>query len=519
MVFKRVAERELGDAMKKLLLVFALVAVLGIAFMQLGFAQEGAKSSVSVDAPVKTVMLYSNGMSYVVREGAYDSQAQDAYVKVLGIGNGAVFSSMQMAMGGEDAYMQRFFDRDVNVTKKEVKSVTLLELLNASMNQTVALNTSNGMKSGILVHADENAVWLENAGMLNVVQLGDITGVKSASSQYAKEYSWNETQRERGVEGIFYGIGNGKKPLSVSYLSSGASWTPVTYAYVGGQDAGSADLKLYATLQNNGGEGWDGISAKVVVGYPHISYNAPYPRPYYAESAMKVSAAGVPAYDSGTSNAAQFSQSGEYYVYTIAKPVSLADGEQAKYELSSGSVQYQKENVWETYWAYPQKVLVFNNTLQRPIAAGLVKVYENGMFAGEASVDYIPAGKKAEVQYADVADVSAKKAVEQATEKSGSNAQVTTYSVNMTLENFGTQSTKIKAIDTMYSGDKVEFVSSNVQPEKLGENRLQWRVDVPAGGKVVVSYTYRITNYYNTPVYYGVPTVGSVGAAESAPSK
>jgi len=504
--------------MKKLLLVFALVAVLALAFMQSGFAQEGVKSSVSVDAPVKTVMLYSNGMSYVVREGAYDSQAQDAYVKVLGIGNGALFSSMQMGMGGADAYMQRFFDREVNVTQKETRAVTLLELLNASMNQSISIETKGGQKSGILVHAEGKEVWLENAGMLSIVQLEDITGVKSAGSQYVKEYSWNQTQRERGVEGIFYGIGSGKKSLEMSYLSSGASWTPVSYAYVGTQDSGSADLKLYATLQNNGGEEWNGISAKVVVGYPHISYEVGYPRPYYAESTMKVSAAGAPAYDSGTSNAAQFSQSGQYYVYTIAKPVSLKDGEQAKYELSSGSVQYQKENVWETYWTYPQKVLVFNNTLGRPIAAGLVKVYENGMFAGEASVGYVPAGKKAEVQYADVADVSAKKTVEQATERAGTNAQVTTYSVNMTLENFGTQSTKVKAIDTMYSGDKVEFVSSNVQPEKLGENRLQWRVDVPSGGKVVVGYTYRITNYYNTPVYYGMPAVDSVGAAEGMPA-
>lgn len=495
--------------MKKLILVLALVAVLGIAFMQAGFAQEGAKASVSVDAPVKTVMLYSNGMSYVVREGAHESAAQDAFVKVLGIGNGALFSSMQMGMGGQDAYMQRFFDREVNVTKKEIRPVTLFELLNASMGKGIELGTKEGQKSGVLVHADEKSVWLENAGMLNVVQLEDIAGMKSAGSQYEKEYSWNETGRERGVEGVFYGVGSGKKPLSVSYLSSGASWTPVTYAYVGGQDAGSADVKLYATLRNNGGEEWEGVSAKVVVGYPHISYDAPYPRPYYAGYAKAESTL---AYDSGTSNAAQFSQSGEYYVYTIAKPVSLEDGEQAKYELSSGSVQYAKENVWETYWQYPQKVLVFNNTLGRPIAAGLVKVYENGMFAGEASVQYVPAGKKAEVQYADVADVSAKKAVEQVTEKYDANTRITIYSVNLTLENFGARSTKVKAIDTMYSGDKVEFVSASVQPEKLGENRLQWKVDVPAGGKTVVSYAYRVTNYYNTPAYYGA------GAAEGMPA-
>ena len=509
--------------MKKLLLIFALVAVLALAFMQVGFAQDGAKSSVSVDAPVKTVMMYSNGMSYVVREGTYDSQAQDAYVKIVGLPAYAfMFSSAQISMDGKDAYMQKFFDREFNVTKKETKAVTLFELLNASMNQTVALNTSIGMKSGILVHADENAVWLENAGKLNVVQLSNINEISSGSRQYAKEYSWNETQNERGVEATFYGVGTGKKPVEMSYLTSGASWTPVSYAYVGQQQSGSADLKLYATLQNNAGEEWDGIAAKVVVGYPYMYSDSYYPRPYYAEGVG--ASAKAAAYDGGTSNAAQYAHVGEYYVYTIAKPVSLKSGEQAKYELSSGSVQYVKENVWDTYSEYPQKVLVFNNTLGRPIAAGLFKVYESGMFAGEANVDYMPAGKKAEVAYADVTDLSVKKASEQATAQPDANTKVTTYSVNMTLENFGGALENVRVVDVMNYGDKVEFVSANVQPEKLGENKLQWRVDVPVNGKVVVSYTYRVTDYYNTPVYYGMPAVNSAPAnadsgASGAPVK
>ena len=493
--------------MKKLLAIFAVVAVMAVFLAQSGFAQESAGAFGEVDAPVKTVMLYSNGMSYVQREGTFESTGADAYVKVLGLAQGALFSSMQVDADGTDAYMQRFFDREVNVTKTEKRALTLFGLLNESMQENVSLNTSNGMKSGILVHADEQAVWLEQAGKLNIVQLKDIMEISAGSRQYVKEYSWNQTERESGVEASFYGIGSGSKTLGISYLSSGASWEPVAYAQVGSAQSGSGQLKLYATLQNNAGEDWEGVQAKVVVGYPHISYYVPYPR-YAPMPAVESTKAGG-AYALDTSNAAAFSQSGQYYVYTIAQPVSLKSGEWAKYELSSGSVQYAKENVWEAslYGQYPQRVLVFNNTLQRPIAAGLVKVYEEGVFAGEASVQYVPAGKKVEVAYADVSDVSAKKIVEESTQMAGSNARVTTYMVNMTLENFGGNAEKIKAIDTMNYGDMVEFVSASSEPQRLGENRLQWIVDVPAGGKAQVSYTHTVTNYYNVPVYYGAGRV------------
>jgi hypothetical protein len=47
----------------------------------------------------------------------------------------------------------------------------------------------------------------------------------------------------------------------------------------------------------------------------------------------------------------------------------------------------------------------------------------------------------------------------------------------------------------MQSGDRVELLRSSIPAKQLPGNGLEWKLDVPSGANITVTYEYRVVNF------------------------
>jgi len=306
----------------------------------------------------------------------------------------------------------------------------------------------------------------------------------------------------------------GTHNLLFSYLASGATWQPNYNFEMTGARSGSARLTAFGEVSNYAGEDWKNVVLRLAVGQPNFVRSGIVPYYNYdfsanAKQGMETAAGAAP------SAAPIFSgeEAGTYYIYTLSEPATLLKNERANLKIFESSLQYDKENVWEGYGSVWQN-LNLKNTAGKPIAAGVMKVFESGAFVGEGSVQYTGEGKEAHVGYATLSQVEIKKETNQTTDKPTADRRETTYVVTMTIENSLKESVPVTLRDSMNYADKVELIESSVPASRLSDNRLEWKVNVPASGKLVVAYTYK-TTYFEQPVYYG----DAVAGVASPPSR
>ena len=131
----------------------------------------------------------------------------------------------------------------------------------------------------------------------------------------------------------------------------------------------------------------------------------------------------------------------------------------------------------------------------KPFAAGVFRVYESGIFAGEGMIEYTGDGREAEAKYASLPQLVVKKeSSQQGSQTIGRNVE-TTYSVEMKVESSAKEKTPLTLRDYMAYGDKVELLSSSVPAKQLPGNKLEWKADAPANANLTITYVYKVTTF------------------------
>jgi len=292
----------------------------------------------------------------------------------------------------------------------------------------------------------------------------------------------------------------GKRDVLLGYLMDGLTWR-ADYNLVLDQSGKSGDLSAWATISNTSGRGFVGASLKLVAGDVN---REPVARKMMlraaAADAVMESAPGAPAQEA-------FSQ---FHVYTVDRPVSIAEAGTRQIGLFSSPKVTVTEELVSTYRGMGQMRgdikqpvamnLLLSNTeadgLGKPMPAGLVRVFQptsdgSRILAGETSIPHTGNGGDITLPLGNAFDVSVER-TQTAFAKTGKNGFEMTWRIAVTN---GSAAAKRVILRDMYTG-QWEVLKSDKKASNPDSGTLEYTLDVPpnAGGQpVVVTYSVRVT--------------------------
>lgn len=468
--------------MKNLFVVFVLGLLLSFAYA----------SGTHISVPVEEVTVYSNGFSSVLRSGDETISLGDVELLLENFTHSAIMASISVSDSGGSVYEIGLYEKERIETRNFSRLLSFQELLNKSIGKKISLTINGEEKDVTLLWYDGGMIGINDGNGINVLPVEKADQIYLPILKYDKTEQENKTIYERGLR-IREDSRVSGHSLDINYIVSGATWDPNYKYYIeGDEQSGVGRFHGWAEVTNGAGEDWENITLSVVVGYPHIVSYIPYPYPFYMERGLGVMEKAAAPDIAPSVGIAQVS---EYTVYTIKLPISLKSGEVSNYPLFDRPIFFKREYVWDTYWEMPRRVYKLNNTGEESWASGIARVYIDGEFIGEDSIDYTPKEKEAEVYVSDMPDVVVEKETVSSVTKEEDGVRVTTNIIKLTIENKKDEDIELTVKDRMMWGDEVFLVSSDPPATIKPDNLLEWEISVEEGEKAEINYEYVIKNY------------------------
>jgi len=292
----------------------------------------------------------------------------------------------------------------------------------------------------------------------------------------------------------------GSAEAEFSYLTGGIMWQ-ADYVVHYDADAARMDLTGWATITNTTGVDFKEAKLKLVAGdVNRVSRPGVPMNQRFEAKAMAAQAAPM-------ADGVNESQLESNHLYTIAKPVTLADKETKQLSLLSGdAVPVVRELVVRNNQIYLYQNLMrgqvqenraalelaFKNDkaskLGVPLPAGTVRVYgmdDQGaaQFIGESSIDHKAAGSEVRISLGRDFDVPVTR--EQTTFVRASDT-ITVSAWKITVRNAKARPVKVRVIEPMPESWEI---SKESHPHKTSNaGTMEWVLDVPAKGETVLEY-------------------------------
>lgn len=308
----------------------------------------------------------------------------------------------------------------------------------------------------------------------------------------------------------------------LSYLMDSISWSPDYTLYLNGN---GGTVSLYGAVSNNAKD-YDNVSLSLfygqvkrnTAGYYYPSYNYASGSNYYAEKAL----APAPVY---TPTAVA-----EYYKFDLGN-VALRQGESKYNLLEKAAALVKKTYEMQISGSNDNEalsvMLAMNNSesngLGIPMPSGNIRVMDIEGFIGESSISDTPKGEEMKFSIGNAFDIiGSSKLVNQTTDEnvncaygvSAENAPLcvketgyittSTYAYEATVKNKKGEDAAVVLSYSPY-GDWT-MVSESMPSEKVSQNLVQWKFNVPADSEKTLRFTLRIKTGH-PPIYYSSPGV------------
>jgi hypothetical protein len=304
----------------------------------------------------------------------------------------------------------------------------------------------------------------------------------------------------------------GKRDLLISYLTGGLSWT-ANYVVKTSADSTKADIKSWVNIDNRAGATFEDSKLKLVAGDVHRVSNSMPVYDTIAETGQAPAAKGA------------FSESPifEYHLYTLEKPVTLANNQAKQISLlSADSVPVRKELVFDS-WKGDKVQVVLNmqnsesNGLGTPLPRGIVRVYQPDsegqlQFIGEDQIDHTPKGEKIKVTVGNAFDIAGTR-TQTGYEQVSNNVQRTSYKIE--LNNSKSEAQDVTDVEHFY-GDW-EIINSSDKYTKIDASTVEFRVSVPPNSTKIITYTAENRIAAPTPIGVSMPTSAEISTSASVP--
>jgi len=476
-------------------IIFTLFAV---ALTSVCLAHAAGLQSENATSKIDEVLIYSNGMALTQSTASANlASTGRALLLMENFSQSAQLGTFRSSMEDTPILMAKRFMKEEKISEKIDYNMNLDELLNQSIGKQISVGNEQGVFSGKLMWVSVGALAIQNNSRLNVISYNGnsiISFETNSSFQVKKEIERNTTRKKWGIELSVVAEKPGKQSFPFSFIDSGAKWTPSYNIDLSTGAVGAGKIDAMAEVSNNGGVEWENTKMKLAVGSPYFiessrAYNlAPTYNSMQMEKAASDSVSGSGNLDfSGNSVGTQ-------YVYTLSEPVTLTRGESAIYRIFNSDVNYSKFYVWENQ-GLVQKAVKITNAAGKPFAAGIARIYDGGIFAGEALMEYIGESRDAELKYAAYPQIKVVKGTNRTTSETFFDRRETAYDVSIKIESSANTTDTLRLRDSMGYGDQVRLISSSVSAAQLSGNRLEWQINVPANANLSINYKYVVINF------------------------
>ncbi|BFI96710.1 MAG: hypothetical protein RSP_22200 [Rhodanobacter sp.] len=293
----------------------------------------------------------------------------------------------------------------------------------------------------------------------------------------------------------------GDSEAVLSYPTAGLGWHAAYVATLQPGEACRMQFESRASIANRSGRDWNDAQLTLIAGEPHFAKPAA-PRPMMMKAAgPSFSAAQLP----------QQEQLDNYRSYRLPAPVNLPDGSVSQVPLyATRVVACERDNLVENggTWQPPQPMLGegFDNgsagqvtstlrfTAFDSLPAGYLRVLaldSRGVpqFIGEGRIEDTPKGSAASIALGSAFDLRATRErtalhVDQA-------GRTLDEAFRITLTNAGNSARTVTVREHPNRWREWKLASSSIAPARQTADTLEFRVQVPAGGKAVLNYAVR----------------------------
>jgi hypothetical protein len=294
----------------------------------------------------------------------------------------------------------------------------------------------------------------------------------------------------------------GRHDLALRYLTGGLSWRPVHTAHWRA-NANTLEIESWAVLSNKTGSDFDEAWVRLVAGQVHrVS------RPQLRQTMARGMKAESVEMSADASRPTRQNLAG-YHLYRLPATVTLRDGGEVQVALMdkmrvNAERQLISEGFPQTFGTararteptHPVIQLSFvtpTNKTAQPLPGGMVRLYGNdrqGMsqFIGEDRLNDIPVGGKAKLDAGRAFDVTVERVQTSFRRES---RKVFESGHQIKLHNGGAKSALVTVVETIPGN---WTILDSDQPHERDGGREVWKVDVPGGGNVVLSYRVRVKN-------------------------
>ncbi len=323
------------------------------------------------------------------------------------------------------------------------------------------------------------------------------------------------------LEAKIASVDAGVKELSLAYLTNGISWKTNYVAKVTGQQ--TLDLTGWVTINNQSGIDYADAKVRLIAGDVNqvMTAGAAFPRVNRLMSAKAVMA--EVAMDSAEAGGVAQQLSG-YHLYALPNRTDIKDNQTKQISLiEKNAVKFAKEGRLNSplylggdYQAsfekkHPAMFYILKNVeadnLGLPLPAGVMRFYENDrsgslQFIGESSINHVAKDEKMELNLGSFFNIFAEGKiikVNQVSENKISKTQngcwktkkVRSYDIEVTFHNGGDEAEVVVFSQNINQNTKI--VKENISGKAKNINNYEWRVDVPADGQKLLTYTAEVT--------------------------
>lgn len=296
-----------------------------------------------------------------------------------------------------------------------------------------------------------------------------------------------------------------EQTVELSYLTGGLGWK-ADYVAELSPNEDSIDLSGWVTLTNTSGATYSNAKLQLVAGDVN-RVEKEYPRAMAMRNKMDmVSEAAAPMAEESLF---------EYHLYSLDRPTTISENQTKQVALlSATNVPARKELVLRgadyyygsSYGDLGQKLKVgvfveFDNKeaakLGMPLPKGIMRMYKkdsrgNAQFVGEDNIDHTPKNETVRLKLGDAFDVTADK--KQTDFKAlprpakGNNMFESAYEI--VLKNAKKERTTVIIQEPIPADWKI--LKENHPSKKATSNTAVWKIDVPAEGKVTLTYRVQV---------------------------
>jgi hypothetical protein len=289
----------------------------------------------------------------------------------------------------------------------------------------------------------------------------------------------------------------GNTPATLSYPTAGLGWRAAYVATLQPGQACRMRFESRASIANRSGRDWEGTTLKLVAGEPRFA-RPPAPQPMMARAFSAKAEAAMP----------QQSALADYRLYTLPHPVDLPDGSVSQVPLyAARTLDCERTALYENGnpWSPPQPMLSpdFNtgggNTIESTLRftafdslpAGFLRVLGSDnagtpQFLGEGRIDDTPKGSDASLTLGTAFDLRAER--ERTAFKVDQAAHTMDEAFRIVLSNAGETARVVTVREHPSRWREWALASSSLEPSRQSPDVLEFKVNVPAGGKATLDY-------------------------------